>query len=34
MFHKIVSWLKEAFTDMEDAALYTVDFVNGEHESF
>jgi hypothetical protein len=33
MFRKIVSWLKEAFNDMEDAALYTVDFVNGD-ESF
>jgi hypothetical protein len=34
MFYKIVSWLKEAFNDMEDACLYTVDFVNGENESF
>jgi hypothetical protein len=34
MFTKIIVWLKESFAEMEDASLYTVDFVNGTHKSY
>jgi hypothetical protein len=34
MFEKIIIWLTEYFNSIEDAYLYTDDFVNGTHESF
>ena len=34
MFDKIVEWLTKYLDSIEDAYLYTDDFVNGTHESF
>lgn len=34
MFKKIIAWLTEYFDSIENAYLYTDDFVNGTHESF